>query len=227
MHRFGIWTILMLLMIVAGIAGCAAAPVAPEPAAATPSALVAASPTAPAPLATPTVDPAACAPPPIAVPTVPATIPGYTELDPATGLHMTGTVQEIDLQTYRLEVSGKVDRPLSLTYDALRCMARVELSCTLTCPGFFVDQATWAGAPVKDVLALAGVQDGAANVRLHSADGYSIALSLESASADDAFLAYEWEGEPLPILHGFPVRAVFPSLTGGDWVKWLIKIEVY
>ena len=41
------------------------------------------------------------------------------------------------------------------------------------------------------------------------------------------FLAYEWEGEPVPILHGFPVRAVFPSLNGNKWVKWLIGIDVY
>ena len=57
---------------------------------------------------------------PIVVPTLPATIPGYTEVDPATGLHMTGTPQVIDLATYRLTVEGKVTHSLSLTYDDLR-----------------------------------------------------------------------------------------------------------
>jgi DMSO/TMAO reductase YedYZ molybdopterin-dependent catalytic subunit len=42
-----------------------------------------------------------------------------------------------------------------------------------------------------------------------------------------SILAYAWEGEPLPILHGFPVWAVFPELDGSTWVKWLVKIEVY
>jgi DMSO/TMAO reductase YedYZ molybdopterin-dependent catalytic subunit len=50
---------------------------------------------------------------------------------------------------------------------------------------------------------------------------------LEDARDESNFLAYEWEGEPVPVLHGFPVRAVFPALNGNKWVKWLIEIEVY
>jgi DMSO/TMAO reductase YedYZ molybdopterin-dependent catalytic subunit len=163
---------------------------------------------------------------PIATPTWPAEVPGYTELDPATGLHMTGTAQAIDLDSYRLVVTGTVDHPLELTYDDLRCMRKVELHCTLICPGFFEDEATWAGVPLVDVLERAGMQPGAAGLRLSGADGYSTLVTLPAATSEDNFLAYEWEGEPLPILHGFPVRAVFPALGGSSWVKWLIKIEV-
>jgi DMSO/TMAO reductase YedYZ molybdopterin-dependent catalytic subunit len=123
-------------------------------------------------------------------------------------------------------VTGKVDTPLSLTYDELRCMQKIEVRCTLVCPGFFQDEATWAGVPLKDVLDLAGVQSGARGVRLVSADGYSTFVPLDDALAETAFLAYEWEGEPVPILHGFPVRAVFPALDGNRWAKWLIEIEV-
>jgi DMSO/TMAO reductase YedYZ molybdopterin-dependent catalytic subunit len=43
----------------------------------------------------------------------------------------------------------------------------------------------------------------------------------------EAFLAYEWEQQPVPIIHGFPIRAAFPGLLGANWVKWLVKIEVY
>jgi DMSO/TMAO reductase YedYZ molybdopterin-dependent catalytic subunit len=163
---------------------------------------------------------------PIVTPTRPAEVPGYTELDPATGLHMTGTAQAIDLDSYRLVITGTVDHPLELTYDDLRCMRKVELRCTLICPGFFEDEATWAGVPLVDVLERAGVQPGAAGLRLSSADGYSTLVTLPAATSEDNFLAYEWEGEPLPILHGFPVRAVFPELGGSFWVKWLIRIEV-
>jgi DMSO/TMAO reductase YedYZ molybdopterin-dependent catalytic subunit len=163
---------------------------------------------------------------PIVTPTRPAEVPGYTELDPATGLHMTGTAQAIDLDSYRLIITGTVDHPLALTYDDLRCMRKVELRCTLICPGFFEDEATWAGVPLVDVLERAGMQPGAAGLRLSSADGYSTLVTLPAATSEDNFLAYEWEGEPLPILHGFPVRAVFPELGGSFWVKWLIRIEV-
>jgi DMSO/TMAO reductase YedYZ molybdopterin-dependent catalytic subunit len=163
---------------------------------------------------------------PVVVPTRPPQTPGYTQLDPDTGLHMTGTAQEIDVESYRLEVRGKVDHPLSLTYDDLRCLPKVETAATLECPGFFVDEATWAGVPIQEVLALAGVQEGATNLNLVSADGYSRLVPISEELVETAFLAYEWEGEPLPILHGFPVRVVLPGVSGGSWIKWLVAIEV-
>jgi DMSO/TMAO reductase YedYZ molybdopterin-dependent catalytic subunit len=163
---------------------------------------------------------------PVVVPTRPAETPGYTQLDPTTGLHMTGTAQQIDLESYRLEVTGKVDHPLSLTYDDLRCLPRVETAAILECPGFFVDEATWAGTPVQEVLALAGVQEEATDLNLISADGYSRRVPISEGLSETGFLAYEWEGEPLPILHGFPVRVVLPEASGGSWVKWLVAIEV-
>jgi DMSO/TMAO reductase YedYZ molybdopterin-dependent catalytic subunit len=165
-------------------------------------------------------------PSPVVVPTRPAETPGYTELDPSTGLHVTGTAPDIDLGTYRLVVTGTVDHPLSLTYDDLRCMPKIETQCTLICPGFFEDEATWAGASLAHVLDLAGVQAEATGIKLISADGYSTLVSMDSVRSYDNFLAYEWEGEPLPILHGFPVRAVFPALGGSNWAKWLIEIQV-
>jgi DMSO/TMAO reductase YedYZ molybdopterin-dependent catalytic subunit len=61
---------------------------------------------------------------------------------------------------------------------------------------------------------------------LISADEYEMSISLKEAYSGSGFLAYEWEGKPLPLLHGFPLRAVFPGLGGSYWVKWLIKIEV-
>jgi len=248
-------TILATLLILAATAACATPlpSATPGPAARTePSATLAVEPTATAPLdpidtptpkATATPEPRAQAPtgaspakeksptpcvlPAVVVPTPPAEVPGYTALDPTTGLHMTGRAQEIDLDSYRLKVTGKVDNPLSLTYDDLRCLPRTETRCTLVCPGFFEDEATWAGAPLQRVLDLAGLQTGATEIRLVSEDGYATVVSLEVIRSGDSFLAYEWEGEPLPILHGFPVRVVFPALDGNKWVKWLVEIEVH
>jgi len=220
-------TVILPVLLLATMTACAAPPPTTTPIPSVPATLQPAPPIAtPAPLPiegglTP------CALPTVVAPTPPAEIPGYTQLDPTTGLHMTGRVQEIDLQRYRLEVTGKVDHPLSLTYDDLRCMPRIETRSTLVCPGFFEDVATWSGASLEYVLELAGVQAGATGIQLTSADGYSTSLPVETAHSGDSFLAYEWEGQPLPILHGFPVRAVFPNLDGNKWVKWLVKIEVY
>jgi DMSO/TMAO reductase YedYZ molybdopterin-dependent catalytic subunit len=148
------------------------------------------------------------------------------KLDPDTNLHKTGTIQTIDLATYRLEVTGLVDHPLSLTYDQLRCMPRITDTPTLVCPQVFTDTAEWSGVRLAYILKLAGTQEGAASVRLTGADKYYANVTLEEAMRPESFLAYEWEGQPLPIMHGFPLRAIFPDIYGSQWVKWLVKIEV-
>ncbi len=167
----------------------------------------------------------ACALPRVIAPTA-APDPGYTQLDPSTGLHMTGTPVSLDLATYRLEVTGKVAHPLSLSFDELRCLPRVEARPMLVCPGFFRDTANWAGASLAAVLALAEPASDARYVELIGADGYSSLPEIERALDPANFLAYEWEGQPVPVLHGFPVRAVLPKEEGNRWVKWLVRIEV-
>lgn len=167
-----------------------------------------------------------CALPTIVAPTPPALIPGYTELDPATGLHVTGKMPEIDFAAWRLRISGQVERPLELTYDEIRCLPRMKESLPLVCPGFFEDFSTWAGAPIRDVLALAGIKPGARSVEFVSADGYSVNMPLERALEPANFLAYEWQDQPLPRLHGFPLRVVIPDGGGSQWVKWLVEVRV-
>jgi DMSO/TMAO reductase YedYZ molybdopterin-dependent catalytic subunit len=166
-----------------------------------------------------------CSPVPIVVPTA-ADYPGSNQLDESTNLHVTGHDVTIDLANYRLSVTGKVETPLSISYDALRCMPKVTKTLDLVCPGFFDDKATWAGVPLRYILDLAGVQSGAKSITLVSGDGYRVSIGMETALKDANFLAYEWMGEPLPILHGFPLRAVFPSMEGNLWVKWLVEIKV-
>lgn len=175
---------------------------------------------------TPTLPGTPCGLPPIVIPTPLAVTPGPAELDPSTGLHVTGQAQVIDLDSYRLEVSGLVESPLSLTYDDLRCLPKIEIQTTIVCKGNFDDTAVWTGVPIKTILELAGVKPEAAEILLFGADGYVIGVDMERALSGTSFLAYELRGEPVPILHGFPVRAAFPGQPGFYWVKWLVKIEV-
>jgi DMSO/TMAO reductase YedYZ molybdopterin-dependent catalytic subunit len=225
LHRLCPWLALLAL-----VTACAAAPLpgataalAPPTSVGSTAAPTLAAATAATVLAPP---PSACGLSPLAVPMLPAEIPGYAELDPGTGLHVTGHAQVLDLATYRLSVTGKVANPLSLTLDQLRCLPKASSDADLVCPGFFVDQARWTGAPLADVLELAGVQKGAVSLSLVGADGYVARVPLSVGREDGALLAYLWEGEALPVLHGYPVRAVFPGNYGSAWVKWLLEIQV-
>jgi DMSO/TMAO reductase YedYZ molybdopterin-dependent catalytic subunit len=164
--------------------------------------------------------------PPIVVPTLPEVTPGYTEVDPDTGLHVTGKPQVVDLAGYRLKVSGKVVQEVSLTFDELRVLPKVTAAPRLVCVGVFVDVATWSGASLAAVLEMAGARPEAEKIKLVSADGYWVYLDVEDALRSENFLAYELMGEPLPVLHGFPLRAVIPGKNGNYWVKWLEEIVV-
>ena len=159
-------------------------------------------------------------------PTPPPVSYSFGELDPATGMHVTGRAQEIDPLTWRLEITGTVASPLMLTLDQIRCLPRQEQHCTLVCPETFEDTTTWAGPRLWDVLALAGLPEEISSIRLVGADGYGAWIPTSIAQAEDSLLAYEWQGEPLPILHGFPLRGVFPESPGYMWVKWLVRIEI-
>lgn len=164
--------------------------------------------------------------PPVSQPPWPKRIPGYTEIDPETGLHMTGSPVHIEIASYRLKVTGKVDKPLNMTFDELRLLPRRAAKPALICQGYFEDHANWAGASLTALLDRAGVRAQAREIDLISADGYSTSLTVAEARSPDAFLAYELEGRLIPVLQGFPLRAVFPALDGYKWAKWIVEIRV-
>jgi DMSO/TMAO reductase YedYZ molybdopterin-dependent catalytic subunit len=164
--------------------------------------------------------------PPVSQPSWPDKIPGYTEIDPGTRLHMTGTPQRIELASYRLKVTGNVDHSLSLSFDDLRRMPRVGSRPTIICQGYFEDVANWAGVSMAALLDRAGVHSSAHQVEMVCADGYTASITLAQARSPDAYLAYELEGKIIPVLQGFPLRAILPSLAGYNWAKWIVEINV-
>ncbi len=143
------------------------------------------------------------------------------------GLHVTGTPVEVDVESFRLRIEGAVERPLSLSLVQIRALPAVREQITLECPGFFVDRGVWTGVPVRDLLAMAGVRAGAASVVFTSlSEGYTSTLSLQDLEQDGVLVAYEFEGQPFPAVHGFPLRLTAKDHQGNVWVKWLGEIRV-
>jgi len=143
------------------------------------------------------------------------------------GLHVTGTPVAVDVQSFRLHVRGLVDCPLELSLEEIRAMPAVKEEFQLVCPGFFVDRGVWTGVPLRDILARAGVRPGAANVAFTSlSQGYYSALPLQDAERDGVLVAYEFNGKPLAVVHGYPLRLAAKDHQGSVWVKWLGDIQV-
>jgi len=147
-------------------------------------------------------------------------------ITPIDKLHPTGSPQTVDIEQYRLTVTGLVENPQELTYNELLSLPSVTKTVLLICIDTFVDNAEWTGVPVSELLAQAGVKDGATAVAFTSLDGYEETVALNVLEQSGAFLAYRVNGETLPAEHGYPIQLVVPGKYGNIWVKWIKGIEI-
>ena len=142
------------------------------------------------------------------------------------------TVPQVKAETWELKVSGLVDNPLVLTYDDILDREIVEHDITLTCVsnlvgGGLLGTARWSGIRLDDLLAEAGIADGADQIVGRSVDGYTCGFPVEALDGRNAMVAIAMNGEPLPLEHGFPARLVVPGIYGyASATKWLTEIEL-
>ena len=156
----------------------------------------------------------------------------------------------INLSDWQLGVEGLVDKELSLTLDEIRRLPKVEAANTMECSGNGrsllavkaagnpwtiggVGNGIWGGVRLKDVLEIAGPQKHAKHVAFEGFDkplgsaGIKFIRSIPIEKAmSSTLLVYEMNGQPLPLEHGYPLRALALGWTGANCVKWLFKIMV-
>jgi sulfane dehydrogenase subunit SoxC len=158
----------------------------------------------------------------------------------------------VDAARWRLEIGGRVERPVTLTLDELKTRPARTLAVTLECAGNgrallepravsqpwlaeAVGTAEWTGTPLAPLLEEAGVMPGAVEAVFTGLDrgvqgdiehDYARSLPFHEAMRDEMLLAYEVNGQPLPPQHGFPLRLVVPGWYGMTHVKWLRSIEL-
>ncbi len=159
-------------------------------------------------------------------------------------------IPAVDPASFELEITGAVERPLTLSLDDLRARERVDGPITFECAGNgralleprpvsqpwlteAVGTAEWGGARLGPLLEDAGVKQSAVELLFSALDrgieggeAQTYERAMPIADARDALLAYEMNGEPLPPQHGFPLRLVVPGWYGMQNVKWLTRITV-
>jgi DMSO/TMAO reductase YedYZ molybdopterin-dependent catalytic subunit len=166
--------------------------------------------------------------------------------------HLSLVPTSIDPEKFRLQVKGNVKVPLSVSlfnlkndYEPAEFVAVNQ--CSGNGRGFSnprvaggqsgngtMGNAKWKGARLKDVLNKASVAASAKQVTFNGMDmpaaekvpDFVKALEIDHALDEDTLLAYEMNGEPLPMLNGFPLRLVVPGHYGTYWVKHLNEITV-
>jgi hypothetical protein len=97
---------------------------------------------------------------------------------------------------------------------------------TLKCVAGPQGTANWTGVRLSAILDMAGLKTESREIVFHAEDGFSSSLEIVDATQPDVILAYEMNGETLPVDHGFPVRLVVPGKFGYKWVKWIVAIQV-
>ena len=138
---------------------------------------------------------------------------------------------EVNTGVWRLVVDGKVDDPRQYDYEGLRALPAIDQESTLMCisnrisAGLF-SNAVWSGTPLRDILLDAGVADDAYEVVLRGADGYTDTFGMDKALDPTTLVVWGMNGEPLPRIHGGPVRVIVPGLYGEKNMKWVTGIEV-
>lgn len=179
-------------------------------------------------------------PSPVSLPTegrtvqpVPGTRPEYTPLDEHYQIDINTTPPRIAADDWRLQVHGEVDNPLELTLQELKDRyPEVSEFVTLSCisnriAGPLISTTLWTGVPLADVLADAGVREGAGYVRMLSEDGFHETLSLELVrEVPGIMLVHSFDGQPLPQKHGYPLRIHIPNRYGMKQPKWIVELEV-
>ncbi|QEH34789.1 Sulfoxide reductase catalytic subunit YedY precursor [Aquisphaera giovannonii] len=134
---------------------------------------------------------------------------------------------------YRLEVGGLVKCPLSLSLDDLRAMARQDQTTLHHCIQGWTSIGRWSGVPIGEVLDRCRPSPEARylvfrSFGMHEYTGkpYYKCVAMEIGRHPQAILAYELNGERLPLQHGAPLRARFETKLGFKMVKFLRSIEV-
>ena len=155
----------------------------------------------------------------------------------------------LDTETFRLKVSGLVERPASLSIEDLRRMKRSEITFGFECSGNrrplqgLSSNGRWTGVPLRTVLERVGLRPEAREFVFLGADHgeedvefrgqshkvdqqFGRSLSRDKALSPEPMLAYALNGEPLTRHQGFPLRLLVPGWYGVANVKWLAEIHV-
>jgi DMSO/TMAO reductase YedYZ molybdopterin-dependent catalytic subunit len=147
---------------------------------------------------------------------------------------------EVSLETWKLRIEGRVNRPYDLSFSDLVEMPTRKLEAVIECAGNLangsaVSNAIWEGVPISSLLKAAQPAPEAAFLMLEGADSgqllqnrpqlqYSQLVPLQKCMDESSLVAFKLNDLLLPKRNGFPARALFPGWYGMDSVKWLQRI---
>jgi DMSO/TMAO reductase YedYZ molybdopterin-dependent catalytic subunit len=133
----------------------------------------------------------------------------------------------IDTASWTFRVEGEVEEPTVWTWDEIQALAPSsyagDIHCVTTWSKLGV---SFAGVSLDTLLAAARPTATASHVLAFATTGYTTNLPLEDVTGGKAWIVWDYEGEPLPVAHGGPVRMIVPHLYFWKSTKWVAGIRV-
>jgi len=143
---------------------------------------------------------------------------------------MGDTEVDVDINQWRLEVTGDVEKPIQLSYADLLKLPPIKRNVLLICPGVFSYHAEYTGISLGTLLEMSNAAKDASRIAFYGRGelvvGKKERFRFTDMDGDKLFLAYAVNGQPLPQRHGFPLRVVAEEHDGDRWVKYVYKIRV-
>jgi DMSO/TMAO reductase YedYZ molybdopterin-dependent catalytic subunit len=135
--------------------------------------------------------------------------------------------QYINVSTYRLVITGIVNKTVEYTYDqVISSFQKYQKVVTLYCVEGWSAKILWEGFLVNDLLKEAGVSPQAIAAIFYANDGYSTELPLDYITNNNIIIAYKMNGLTISPERGFPFQLVAESQYGYKWIKWITTIEL-
>ncbi len=133
---------------------------------------------------------------------------------------------KVDIERWRLKVSGLVQNPLEFTYTELMNTSNARIVRDFHCvTKWSISDVVWEGVPFRTIASSAGVKPEAEWVMFHCLEGYTTVVPVQDVMVEDSIIALKMNGKPLSIEQGFPARPFMPQLYGWKSAKWLNEIE--
>ncbi len=134
--------------------------------------------------------------------------------------------QYIDIEDYKLEVSGLVENPKDFSYEQVLDRQKYSKIVTLYCVEGWNAKILWEGILLKDLFEEVKVKPEANTVIFYAVDGYSTSHSLDYVLENDIMVAYKMNDVIIPPERGFPFQLIAEDKWGYKWIKWITKIEL-
>jgi len=151
--------------------------------------------------------------------------PGQREAG-GTPLRQIGSIPKSDLNTWRLEVYGEVEKPMTFSFDDLKAQPSIVILSDFHCvEGWSILDNRWEGVPFKAIAKIVKPKEKAMHVTFECEDGYTTSLPLSELLEDNVLLAYKLNGKPLPLERGTPLRLIIPNKYAYKSPKWIRKIK--